>query len=323
MIFLSYCHQNLINLMRSISSNRSGIIICGPTASGKTDFGHLLAKKYNGEIINCDSMQVYENIPIITSSPHSNLQSELPYHLYNFLKIDEEFSVVKYTKIAAKKVKEISDAGKLPIIVGGTGMYINALLFGYSEIPAISDAVRKYVQDLYLKIGHEEFFCNLTKLDKQVNTKLNRSDKQRALRAYEVLEETGKSIFAFQDSKNITPLSKFNFKVMFLHPERNFLYSMCNHRLEKMFSDGVIQEIMFLNKKCKDLKSSGIKAIGIQEIMDHLDNKITVDEALKLAQTRTRQYAKRQITWFKHQIPNKTTLEYSNLQEFEYLKSII
>ncbi|WP_367364017.1 tRNA (adenosine(37)-N6)-dimethylallyltransferase MiaA [Candidatus Tisiphia endosymbiont of Nedyus quadrimaculatus] len=295
------------------------LVICGPTASGKSYLAHYLAKIYNAEIVNCDSMQIYRQIPIITASPSQTYRNEIPYHLYNFLSIDQKFSVIQYINYALEKITNIRSRGKLPIIVGGTGLYINSLLFGYNEIPSISPKIRQYVRELHSKIGSTQFFNKLKELDRLASQKLHEYDTQRVIRAYEVFMETGQSIFAFQSLQNKSILPAFDFKVIFLHPKREFLYQTCNTRLEKLFNEGAIEEVAQIKKDFPDIYSSAIKTIGLQEILCYLDNEITLQHAINLAQIKTRQYAKRQITWFKNQIKDKITLEYSNNQQFEEL----
>lgn len=295
------------------------IIIIGPTASGKSYLGHCLAKKLGGEIVNCDSMQIYKQIPIITASPSQMYLDEIPYHLYNFWPIDKEFSVIKYLNVAHEKIQTIACNQKIPIVIGGTGLYINSLLFGYNEIPTVDTEIRQHVRKLYDDLGKIDFFNNLKELDTISGQKLNPGDTQRVLRAYEVLLQTGKSIFSFQSNKNINILPDFNYKVIFLYPERNFLYQKCNERLEKIFMKGAIEEVTKLHLEFPNLNSSAIKAIGVQEIINYLEGKSSLQEALKAAQMKTRQYAKRQITWFKNQIQDKITLEYSDIRQFEEL----
>ncbi|WP_341764250.1 tRNA (adenosine(37)-N6)-dimethylallyltransferase MiaA [Candidatus Tisiphia endosymbiont of Beris chalybata] len=295
------------------------LIICGPTASGKTYLGHHLAKLYNGAIINSDSMQIYQQIPIITASPLAIYRKEIPYLLYNFLSIEQEFSTVKYLNKALEAIKEITSIGKLPIIIGGTGLYINSLLFGYNEIPDISPEIRKYVRELHSHIGQVEFFQKLQKLDEIAGQKLHPSDAQRSIRSYEVCMQTGRSIFEFYTTQNIPILAQFKVQVFFLQPERNFLYDSCNARVQTLFNSGAIEEVKVMAKNFPIATTSGTKAIGVQEILAYLTNKITMQEALTLTQTKTRQYAKRQLTWFRNQIKDKTTLEYSDNSQFEEL----
>ncbi len=284
------------------------IVICGPTASGKTKFAHLLAKNNNGEIVNADSMQLYKGLSILTSSPSRELTSELPYHLYNFLEIGSDFSVAKYASYAAKKIQEITMRGKLPILVGGSGMYINALIYGFSDIPEITQKIRTSVRTLAEFLDPKDFFRFFKQIDPKTASGLNNQDAQRASRALEVYLQTGKSILDYHQS-NHKLLQDFEFEVIMLLPQREFLYSMCNERLSWMFKHGAIEEAALLIP----IKT---QAIGFSQIVDYLDGKISKLEALEIAQAKTRQYAKRQITWFKNQIKNKKILEFSNNIEY-------
>jgi tRNA dimethylallyltransferase len=297
------------------------LIICGSTASGKSYLAHQLAKVHNGEVINSDSMQIYQQLPIITASPPEIHRREIPYHLYNFLSIEQEFSVIKYVNCALEKIIEVTAKGKLPIIIGGTGLYINSLIFGYNEIPKISAEIRQYVRDLHLNIGQIEFFNRLKELDILAGQKLHQHDTQRVIRAFEVFMQTGKSIFHFHACHPPPILLGFDYKVIFLHPERKFLYQTCNDRLKALFNAGAIEEVELMIKNLPDsyLHTSAGKTIGVREITSYLKGKITLEEAINLAQIKTRQYAKRQITWFKNQIDNKITLEYSDKLEFEQI----
>lgn len=301
------------------------IILCGPTASGKSYLGHEFAKAYNGEIINIDSMQVYKEIPIITTSPPKSYIAEVTYHLYNFLSITKDFSVIKYLKLATEKIKEITARGKLPILIGGTGLYINSLVFGYNNIPDITEDLRKEVRELHSNIGNIELHNRLALLDPLAASKINQNDTQRLIRAYEVFMQTGKSIFSFQTLPKEQILSDFNFKIIFLNPERKFLYKTCDERLDKIFKEGAIDEIALIKKQFTPKDYANLKAVGIKEILAYLDGNgnLTLDEALNAAQIRTRHYAKRQVTWFKNQIQDKTTLEYSNQEEFAQILNVI
>ena len=298
------------------------IVVCGPTASGKTQFAHLLAKKNNGEIVNADSMQLYKSLPIITSSPSPKLRNELPYHLYNFLDINYECSVAKYAQLATEKIKEISTRRKLPILVGGSGMYINSLIKGFSYIPDIEPEVRKEVRSLQQSLSSNDFFELLKKSDSEIAKVLNAQDSQRVARAYEVFLQTGKSISYYQKS-NTKLLEGFSFKAILLLPNRQFLYSMCNNRLEQMFKNGAVEEVKsLLNEKC-NINALAMKSLGVKEIISYLENRISKDEAMELAKTRTRQYAKRQVTWFKNQLQEKDIMEFSNNAEYEKILTMV
>jgi len=298
------------------------IVVCGPTASGKTQFAHLLAKKNNGEVVNADSMQLYKSLPIITSSPSLELKNELPYHLYNFLDINSEYCVAKYSQMAAEKIKEISTRKKLPILVGGSGMYINSLIKGFSYIPDIEPEVRAQVRSLQQSLDSNEFFELLKKTDPVIVNVLNAQDSQRVARAYEVFLQTGKSILYYQKS-NTKLLEGFSFRIILLLPNRQFLYSMCNNRLEQMFKNGAVEEVKsLLNEKC-NINALAMKSLGVKEIISYLENRISKDEAMELAKTRTRQYAKRQITWFKNQLQEKDIIEFSNNGEYEKILTMV
>ena len=298
------------------------VVICGPTASGKTQFAHFLAKKKKGEIVNADSMQLYKQLPIITSSPSFELKNELPYHLYNFLDVESEYCVAKYVKEAAKKIKKISDQGNLPILVGGSGMYIGALVKGFSAIPDIDPMIRAKIRNLQKTLSPKDFFNLLAQSNAEVSCTLNMQDSQRIARAYEVYLQTGKSI-SFYQKNNIKPLAEFVFEIILLLPSRSFLYSMCDERLEQMFKNGAIEEVKKVISKNQNIKTSAMKSLGVQEIISFLNGDISKDEALGRAKTKTRQYAKRQITWFKNQIQEKQILEFSNHEEYQRILTMV
>ena len=296
------------------------LVICGPTGSGKTDFAHKIALENSGEIINCDSMQIYSEIPILTASPSSRLKSEMPYHLYNFHSVAAEFSVAKYLALAADLIYQVINRGNLPIIVGGTGMYINSLLYGYNNIPEISSEIRENTRSLQKNIGQEKFFKLLADIDSVSATKINPQDTQRSLRAFEVFKQTGKSIFNFQSENNILPLQNVEFKIIFLNPARDLLYNICNLRLIDIFNNGAIDEAKNIKDNFLPLSTPAAKAIGVKELISHLSNECSFEEAVEAAQIRTRNYAKRQVTWFKHQLKEKRIIEYSSVAEFNQIK---
>ena len=298
------------------------IVICGPTASGKTQFAHLFAKENKGEIVNADSMQLYRQLPIITASPSFELKNELPYHLYNFLNVNSECCVAEYAGLAAKKIRDIAARGKLPILVGGSGMYINALINGFSDIPAIDSEIRLKVRDLQRSLSSEDFFDLLAQSDALVACGLNMQDSQRVARAYEVYLQTGKSILYYQKN-NTKLLAEFVFEVILLLPNRDFLYFMCNNRLDQMFENGAIEEVGQLIDKYQNLKTSAMKSLGVREIVAYLRRDVSKEEALHSAKTKTRQYAKRQITWFRNQIQEKTILEFSNHDEYQRILTMV
>ena len=301
---------------------KKAVVICGPTASGKTDFAHLYAKQNNGEIVNADSMQVYKHLPIITASPERELQNELPYHLYNFQDIDQYFSALQYCNLASRVVRDIENRGKLPIIVGGSGMYISMLIEGYNVIPDIDLDLRQEVRNLHEQLGGEEFFAQLRELDPVITNILKIGDTHRVIRAYEVVKSTGKSITYFQHHDKARALPEFTFKVISLMPERNFLYETCNKRLVKLFETGAIEEVEKVYKQYENLNTTAMKALGVQEIISYLTQQIDIAEAAQLASIKTRRYAKRQCTWFNNQIKDKEVLRFNSQREYNVITSL-
>lgn len=298
---------------------KQAIIICGPTASGKSQFAHVLASKYDGEIVNADSMQIYKQLKVITSSPPQEQKLELGYHLYNFLDIDEHFSAANYADMAPKEIESINEKGKIPFIVGGSGMYIDMLLNGYSTIPPIDTDVRENVRVLYQQIGAVQFFQLLKKADPEVAKILNVNDKQRVQRAYEVISQTGKSILYFQSQGRHRVLKDYQFTILYLIPKRELLYEMCNKRFKEFVNNGAIDEAKYVLDNYPNLDASGAKALGLQELMSYLKGQITIEHAIETASAKTRQYAKRQCTWFSHQLKEKREVIYDNLDQYSKL----
>ncbi|KAF8818231.1 tRNA (adenosine(37)-N6)-dimethylallyltransferase MiaA [Rickettsia endosymbiont of Cardiosporidium cionae] len=297
------------------------IVICGPTASNKTDFAHRLALEIGADlvgVVNADSMQIYKQIPIITSSPSKQLQEKLGYYLYNFLDVNRYFSVDLYCKTAIDVIKNLSNLGSTAILVSGSGMYINSLIYGYHNIPSIELNVKQEAKYLYDKFGREVVFNILCKKDPLLKTRININDSQRICRAYEVLLQTGSSILDFyQERYKISSLKDFTLDVIMLLPERNYLYDLCRHRLYNMFSDNlVIEEIRSLLDNFGVINNPAIHALGIKEIIAYLQHKISLEKAIELIFIRTKQYAKRQITWFSNKLRPKQIINFSDNREY-------
>lgn len=296
------------------------IIICGPTASGKTEFAHKFALKVGGEIINADSMQLYKQIPIITASPSLKYKSELPYHLYNFYDVMENFSATKYVEMASSKVQQIDASDKLPIIVGGTGLYIDMLIKGYNQMPEVQEEVRAQVLNEHRQCGNKVIFRKLVEADPAIQDNLLENDTQRIIRAYEILVQSGKSILHYQKLDKYLPLPEFLFEIYYLMPERNFLYATCNERFAYLFNHGALEEIQGLINAYPNLTTTASKALGVKQITDYLQGKIDRQAAIHEASTLTRRYAKRQCTWFNNQLPEKRIVRFGN--KVEYMKQI-
>ena len=272
------------------------ILLAGPTASGKSKLAIKLSKVLNGEIVNADSMQVYKELKILTSRPSPSDIEKIKHHLYGFISVKKNFSTGAWLNIATKKIKSILKKKKIPILVGGTGLYFKALVDGLAQIPDVPILQREKIRKYHKKIGQKKFYYELLKLDPKVKNFILESDNQRSIRAYEVKKFTKKSLFDW--IKNTKPMFDPDlFEKFFIHPSKDFLLQQINLRVNKMFKQGVKQEVKeFLKLKIRSDLSAN-KVIGIQEIKDHLMKKLTLKDVKNLIQIRTRQYAKRQFTW--------------------------
>jgi len=290
------------------------ILLAGPTASGKSELALQLAKNLNGEIINADSMQIYKEIFILTSRPTTNNTESIRHHLYGFNSVKKKFSTGLWLKLVVKKIKDIQNNHRTPIIVGGTGLYFKALTDGLVEIPNIPTNIRNKIKALHKKIGQKKFYNKLLRLDPIVKNKISPTDTQRTIRAYEVKKFTNQSLFIFmKDTK-----SKFNkqdFKKLFISIPKELLHKKINQRVEYMFETGAIKEVKnFLKLKInKDLSPN--KIIGINEIKDYLKGKATLNETKELISQKTRQYAKRQFTWSRGHMKSWNMIYSSDLND--------
>ena len=275
---------------------KKAILLAGPTASGKSKLAIKLAQYFDGEIINADSMQVYKEISILTSKPNSQDIKAIKHHLYGFNSVKKNFSTGHWLKLVVKKIEEQWENERMPIVVGGTGLYFKALTDGLVKIPDIPNKTRTQIRKLHKKIGQKKFFTQLIKLDPLAKRLVLPSDTQRSMRAYEVKKFTNKSLFEFLKETK----SNFNnnvFKKLFINTPRELLHKKIEKRVEKMFNDGVIDEVKKFCKMKVNKELSSNKIIGIKEIRDYLQGKTTLIKAKELITQKTRQYAKRQFTW--------------------------
>ena len=272
------------------------ILLAGPTGSGKSKLALQLGKSLNGEIINADSMQVYNEIFILTSRPPLQDTNVIKHHLYGFNSVKQKFSTGHWLKMVINKIKKQLNQNQSPIVVGGTGLYFKALTDGLVEIPDIPKELRTEVRDLHKKIGQKKFYNELIKLDPLVKKFLSASDSQRSMRAYEVKKLTNKSLFTLTKNTRSNFDNKI-FKKLFINTPKKLLHEKIDKKVEKMFTEGAVEEVKnFLKMKVnKELSSN--KIIGIKEIKDHIEGKVTLIRTKELIKLKTRQYAKRQFTW--------------------------
>ena len=291
------------------------ILISGPTASGKSNFAVKLAKKINGEIINADSMQVYKDLKILTARPSIIDKKNIRHHLYGFLNIRKKFSTGDWLKLTIKKIHQIKYKNKIPILVGGTGLYFKSLTEGLVKIPNIPIKNRKKIRELQKKLGQKKFYKELIKIDPKVKKIINSNDVQRSIRAYEVKIFTKKSLFDwFKNTKRYFDKNEF-FKIYIDFP-RPELINRINDRVDLMFKNGAINEVKrFLKLKIKT-ENSPNKVIGINEIGSYLKKDLNLAEAKERIAIKTRQYAKRQSTWARGQMINWQKIHPKDLNLF-------
>tara|TARA_B100000401_G_scaffold53508_1_gene31265 strand:+ start:59 stop:982 length:924 start_codon:yes stop_codon:yes gene_type:complete len=272
------------------------ILISGPTASGKSNFAVSLAKKINGEIINADSMQVYKQFKILTARPSKLEQKNIKHHLYGIADLKTKFSTGHWLKLAIKKIHEIRGRNKIPILVGGTGLYFNSLINGLVKIPNIPIKFRNKIRLMQKTYGQKKFYKKLLKIDPKVKDKINSNDTQRSIRAFEIKSYSKKSMYDWITQTK--PSFKQNeFLKLYINFERKKLIERIEKRTLKMIKLGAIKEVKKFNALKLSAQSSVNKVIGIQELKKFLEKKIKIEEAKELIDIKTRQYAKRQATW--------------------------
>lgn len=275
------------------------IVIVGPTASGKTSLSIELAKQINGEIVSCDSMQIYKDMDIGSAKPTKEEMQGIKHYMIDEVLPTERFSVARYKKEAENAIEKILKKGKIPIVVGGTGLYANSLIYGieYDDIKLDE----KYREEL-MKIaktpeGLENLYQKAKKIDEKAIEKISPNDKKRIIRILEIYKSTGKNKTE-QEMESRKKEVKYDYKVFAINIERPILYERINKRVDIMIAQGLMEEVKKIIKKYPELPTA-MQAIGYKEIVEYLDNKITIEDAIEKIKQETRRYAKRQITWFK------------------------
>ncbi len=276
------------------------VIISGPTASGKSGLALNLAQKKDIAIINADSLQIYEGLPILSSQPSDLEKQQAKHFLYSHFKPHETSSVGIWLNLLKPIVEQIRRENKMPVIVGGSGMYISKLVDGISEIPEIDEEVRNNSRQLFDELGKEEFQKKLIEMGEDEIL-----DKQRLIRAYEVLQQTGKTFSWWQNQPTKKLFPDVDFVHVNLNPDRNELYKNCNFRFGKMLDLGAFDEVRSLINQGVSDDMQITKTLGFLEIRDFMNGRISREKMLEIATQKTRNYAKRQLTWFRHQFSQK------------------
>ena len=289
---------------------RPVLIVIGPTASGKSALALDLAGELGGTIINADSMQVYRELRILTARPSPEEEISVPHRLYGVLPAAEACSAARWRNLALAEIAEAHRSGRLPILTGGTGLYLAALRCGLSPIPDIPERVRKETRERFATLGNAAFFAELSSRDPLSAARLNPGDTQRLIRAAEVLAATGRSLFAWHSEPSAeTAEPRLAFYTVALMPERMLLRKRIEARFTKMLAAGAVEEVCALLALKLPPDVPAMKAHGVPELTRYLAGEISLDEAARLAVVVTGQYAKRQFTWLRHQVQKDYILE--------------
>ena len=272
------------------------ILIAGPTGSGKSRLAVMMAKKFSGEIINADSMQVYKIFKILTARPNIKSEKKIKHHLYGFVNFNKKYSTGQWLKDTIKKINQIKKRNKIPILVGGTGLYFHSLINGLVKIPNIPIKIRKKIRLLHKKFGQKIFYKKLLKLDPKIKNKFDKNDVQRSLRAFEIKKHTKISMYDWL-KKTKAILNENNFVKFYIDINRKDLIKRIEKRTDQMIKDGALKEVKKFNRLKIKSDHSINKVIGINELNSYLKKEISLEVAKELIIIKTRQYAKRQSTW--------------------------
>ncbi|PKA42949.1 tRNA (adenosine(37)-N6)-dimethylallyltransferase MiaA [Rhizobium sullae] len=288
--------------MENLLSATSAILITGPTASGKSALAVELAKRHGGAVINADSMQVYDTLRILTARPSEAEMQGVPHHLYGYVPAGDLYSTGAWLRDVTVLLPELRAKGQLPVFVGGTGLYFKALTGGLSDMPAIPEEIRTRLRARLLDEGAETLHAELARLDPAAAGTLSIQDGQRIVRALEVVEATGQSILRYQERAGPVIVDPASAEKIVVLPERAVLHQRINGRFEKMLEQGAEDEVKTLLALGLSPEMPVMKAIGVSQIAAMLKGEMTRSEVIEKGAAATRQYAKRQMTWFRNQM---------------------
>ena len=279
------------------------VLIAGPTASGKSALALELAQKAGGAVINTDSMQVYRDLRVLTARPSLAEEAAVPHRLYGCVDAAVNYSAGHYVRDAKEVLDEVRRGGGLPIFIGGTGLYFKALTRGLSAVPPVPDEVREAVRLRLDRDGVEALHAELARRDAAAAARLNVRDRTRIARALEVIEATGRPLAEWHAETTPPLLPEGSYRALFIAPEREALYARIDARFDAMLADGALEEVTRLAARGLDPLLPAMKAHGVPALIRHLRGEITREEAAMIGKADTRHYAKRQFTWFRHQLP--------------------
>lgn len=298
------------------------LIIAGPTASGKSALAIEAARALNGVVINCDSMQIYKDIPIIAATPSKEEKRQVEHRLFELYDVEKRGNVVEWLDLCAAEIKKLWAEGRLPVVVGGTGMYIDALLHGITPIPEVDAAVRKNLRERLQNEGLTRLYIELKEKDAEIAAKLSPNDKTRIVRALEIIETTGKKVSEWYKIPLIKKLPEAEFTVIKIVPEIDVIEQRCRARLDKMVELGALDEIAGLVRRGVDETLPAMKALGVPELSLAVKGQMLLSDALELAKLHTRQYAKRQRTWLRNKLNADIVFDEVYTGQPEFMKKI-
>ena len=282
---------------------KSAVLIAGPTASGKSALALELAGQANGVVINADSMQVYRDLRVVTARPSNEEMAGAPHRLYGHVDAAELYSAGRWLRDAEREIAEAREAGRSAIVTGGTGLYFSALLRGLSAVPEVPAEVRAQVRELAVENDSAALHAMLAKRDPRTAGEIRVADRQRILRALEVIEATGTGLADWRDEPGNPALREGEYDAIFLQVDRGALGERIDARFDKMLDAGALEEVQKMKARNLDPRMPVMKAHGVPALMKYLDGEISLEEAAAQGKRDTRQYSKRQETWFRNQLP--------------------
>jgi tRNA dimethylallyltransferase len=289
------------------ASDVSIVIVAGPTGSGKSALALALAEHFSGTIINADSQQVYRDLAVLTARPGRDAMARIPHRLYGVIDAAESCSVGRWLTLAQAEIAATCDAGRLPILVGGTGLYLEALVQGLAPLPPIPEAARAEARRLHAELGATAFRAALAELDPEAAARVAPGDTQRLTRAYEVAKATGVPLSQWQRQHD--PAPPLRTAALVLLPPREALYASCDQRVDRMIAAGAEDEVRALLARALAPSLPAMKAVGVRELGAYLAGEISHQNGIAAMQQATRNYAKRQYTWFRRRLPEAGLLK--------------
>ena len=304
-------------------NKKTVIVIAGPTASGKSQLAIDLSLAVNGVILNADSMQIYQGISVLSAAPNTEDKQKVKHCLYEIFPNFFNSSVIDWLDKVVPEIKKIWSEDKVPILVGGTGLYIDNLINGTTPVPETSNQARQQVMELLKQEGVNALHERLKVIDKEIAQKLSPNDTTRIRRAYEVYLDTKIPLSVWHKKEKIKKLPEAKFFVIKIMPTQKELDERCYLRFDKMMTQGALEEVKNLKEQNLDKNLPAMKALGVPELMSYLDGKMSLEEAIELAKLHTRQYAKRQLTWFKKQLKADKEICYCYHTDNDLIKNIV